>query len=186
VVASPVAAEVDLVDDLESDKNVNKLGGQWYTYDDRGSGGRSKVVKFKPASSGSNESKFSALLKGEVISANKTGYIGIGTNLSKDGSPLDISQYKGISFCAKGNGTKYYMKLRSSAIADYNDHAYTFSSEPQWNCYQIPFADMKQLDPKRPTDLQAALVQVSSIQWQPLERTDEEVELYLDEIKFIK
>jgi hypothetical protein len=190
---SPPVSSVTLIDDLENNKGINKLGGGWITYDDKGAGGDSKVMEFKPNSGGANDSKFSALLKGEVTNTIKPAFIGMGMSLNKlmgpnkFGKPEDISQYKGIAFCAKGDGNKYNVALRSSAIPNYNDYAFTFVATSEWKCHQVPFTEMKQMiSSDNLVDRQQALAEVTAIIWQPIGQPHKSVELAVDDIGFWK
>jgi hypothetical protein len=178
---SPTPAS-DLIDDLENNKGVNKQGGMWFTYDDKPAGGDSKVATFKPVIGGANNSQFSALLKGEVGATLKTGYIGMGMNLQKDGKPIDISQFKGVEFCAKGEeGRKYSFRLRSQAIPNYNDYSFTFVTTPEWKCYQISFTDMKQSGSEQLVPLPQALAQATTILWH-VGQPHSSVELNIDDV----
>jgi hypothetical protein len=187
--ATTSSSQSDLVDDLENYKGTNKLGGYWYVYNDKGMGGDSKVSpsgQFKPSAGGANNSKYSALMTGEVTTKSKSPFIGMGTNLNKEGTAVDISQYKGIEFCAKGDGQKYFLKLRSLANNDFDDYSFTFIAPADWKCYRVPFADTKQSGFGKPVPLGTALAQVTSLQWQTIGKPHKTVELAIDDIKFWK
>jgi hypothetical protein len=177
----------NLIDDLENNKGVNKQGGTWFTYDDKSTGGSSKVATFKPAIGGANDSQFSALLKGKITTTSKTGYIGMGMSFQKDVEPIDISQFKGVEFCAKGEeGRKYLLRLRSQAITNYNDYSFTFVTTPEWKCHQIPFTDMKQTGSEQLVPLPQALAQATTILWQTVGQPHNSVELAIDDVRLWK
>jgi len=183
------SSQGELVDDLENYKGTNKLGGYWAAYNDKAIGGDSKVSPsgvFKPSAGGANNSKFSALMTGEVTTKSKSAFIGMGTNLNKAGTPVDISQYKGIEFCAKGDGQNYVLKLRSLANTDYDDYAFTFIAPTDWKCYQMPFTDAKQKGFGKSVPLNTALAQVTSLQWQTIGQPHKSVSMAIDDIKFWK
>lgn len=185
----------EAIDDLEDGNAVNKLGGYWYTYNDNDKGGDSKVLtpsgEFSPSAGGANKSKKSARMTGKVTKTYQYGFIGMGTNLGEgDNTAVDVSKYKGIEFCAKGDGQEYRVKLRSLAIKDSNDYGYNFTAPLQWQCYQVKFDKMAQEDWGKEKTVSVpqneALAQTTAIQWQTVGQPHESVELALDDIKFLQ
>jgi hypothetical protein len=181
-----------LIDNLEENKSKNKLGGAWVTYNDKEIGGDSQVSptgEFKPSEGGADNSKYAAHLTGKVTKTAAYGFIGMATNLNSSGKAINLNQYKGISFCAKGDGKPYVFKLRSLAIKDYNDYSYQFVAQPEWQCYQLSFDEFKQSSLGTKTvsvPLNEALTQVNSIHWQTVGQPHESVNLFVDNIQFIK
>jgi hypothetical protein len=178
-----------LIDDLEDGDAKNQLGGYWYTYSDKDNKGDSLVSpsgEFKPSAEGANDSSKSARISGKVTKTYQYGFIGMGTNLAQDNnSAIDLNQYQGIEFCAKGDGKEYRVKLRSLAIKDYNDYGYEFVAPAAWQCYKVLFNQMEQKSFGAKIPLDQALTKVIAIQWQTIGQPHESVDLAVDAIKFL-
>lgn len=178
-----------LIDDLEDGDATNKQGQPWFTYNDKDSKGDSQVSPsgdFKPSAGGNNNSSWASQMKGKVTKTYEYGFIGMGTNLSKDNKTgVDISKYKGIEFCAKGDGKEYRMQIASVAISDYDYYYYKFVAPATWTCYQISFDQMKQQGVGKPIPINEALAQSTAILWDTVGQPHESVDLAVDDIKFM-
>ncbi len=183
-----------IIDNLEDGDNANELGGYWYTYNDIPDGGSSQVSpgvdNFSPTQDGANGSNYSAGITGNVTSLFKYGYIGMGTKLnSKNNNSIDLAQYTGIEFWAKGDGKEYRIKLPSLHIKDSNNYSYNFTPTSQWSRYVVSFDSFAQEDWGNKTvwvEKNLALSQVTDIQWQTVGQPHNSVELAVDDIRFIQ
>ncbi len=188
------ATETIIIDDLEDKNSGNALGGGWFTFDDQANGGDSQVVpsgKFSPSEGGANGSTTSAKMTGKVTETFPYSYIAIGTTLNKEAQPTDITKYKGIEFWAKGDGKEYQVQLPTPAIKDFNYYNEVFTAQPEWTRYEILFDDLQQNNWGNKTvavPKADALTQIKSIVWRtyPLGQPRENVELMIDDVKFIK
>ncbi|MGK7903031.1 MAG: CIA30 family protein [Hormoscilla sp.] len=186
----PVGATAVLVDDLEDGDSFNQFRGTWFTYDDRDVGGDSYIIykngnsAFKASSGGPNGSLFAARIQGVVTNTYPYGFLGMGTNLHNSNCAVDITQYyNGIKFWAKGDGKRYRLKLRSPVTGD-DGFGYNFVADTQWKEYDVKFGQLQQGGPGPGADLNDALRQVISINWQTVDQPHGSIELIVDNIRF--
>jgi len=187
------SSQTQLIDDLEDKDGGNALGGGWFTYNDKANGGDSVVSpapgKFTSSVGGANGSKRAAKMTGKVTKTFPSSNIAIGTTLGKDS--IDVSNYKGIEFWAKGDGKKFQLQLQTPLIKDFNFYNYVFTSQPEWRRYEVRFDQLKQEDWGKKTVVvpkSDALKKIHSIVWRtyPVGQPRENVELVIDDVKFIK
>jgi|GEM_PF-3845668 len=180
-----------LVDDLEDNNRFNQFGGTWFTYDDRNQGGDSKVVPegysaFKARQCGPDGSSKCAHITGTVTTTFPDGFLGMGTDLKNPNKPVDIRQYDGIEFWARGDGKPYRMKFRATATSDYDDYGYNFEPGDQWQHYTIDFSQLKQEGWGQQANLDRALSGVISVTWQTVGQPHATIDLAVDNIRFLK
>jgi hypothetical protein len=188
LIAPPVGRIAVLLDDLEDGDRFNKFGGSWFTYDDRDFGGDSKVSPevFKLSKGGAFGSYKYARISGKVTTAFEWGFIGMGTKLHRHNDPVDIREYTGIEFRARGDGKKYRLKFRSDATKDHDDYGYDFVTTKDWNRFIINFGDIYQQGWGREASRDEALSDVVSINWQTIDQPLPSVKLDVDYIRFLK
>jgi hypothetical protein len=126
--------------------------GFWFSFDDTGDGGTSHVsmslselIHDRFAMADTNfVSPPSAEMSGYVTDVLPWGYIGIGYSPNQDRIPIDISYNCGIAFYARGDGGQYRVKLESAAVTDNDYHGASFTAEPYWQLFYIPFSMFSQ------------------------------------------
>jgi RHS repeat-associated protein len=105
----------------------------WFAFDDSDSNGTSKVSlthrnTTHPPREGDLSLDGCAEMAGIVNKiGNKSGWIGLGRALKTDESPTDVSQYKALTFFAKGDGKKYGVKLKTGSVTDNDYHQFVFT-----------------------------------------------------------
>lgn len=180
------------IDDLEDGDRFNQFqGGTWFTYSDRPEGGTSQVIPqagsaFQPRSGGPEKSSKYAQMSGKVTTDFPDGYIGMGVDLKSANTPIDLSEFNGIEFWAKGDGKTYRLKLHSAATSDYDDYHYDFSTNPEWTRYVVDFDSMQQEGWGQPANREEALKTALKIQWQTIGQPHDSVELAVDNIRLLK
>jgi hypothetical protein len=73
------------------------------------------------------------------------GYAGCAYNFNPRLGLSDISQYKALSFFAKGTG-KYRVQIETESVTDYNYHYYNFTANNIWLQYIIVLTSFHQHD----------------------------------------
>ena len=177
-----------LIDNCEDGNNRNLLGGYWFTYDDRGSGGTSEVVppaggEFYCTAGGAQGTGFSAQMTGRVTTAYQYGFIGMGTNFAEPRAPRDISGYRGISFWAKGDGKAYRISFPQASIQDFDYYGTVFVAPQGWTQVTILFADLRQGGFGAPVPWTGT--DVFGIQWQTVGQPHNSIFLAVDELRFL-
>lgn len=121
---------------------------QWMPINDNVVRGRSSVA-VKVTSPGSEGRKHALEVKGSVKKGDFP-FPFAGTQLSlsdvfdSGAKSFDISKWSGISFWAKGDGRKYYVRFHSEEIHDYNFHHFAFETSNKWKKFEIPFDSLVQ------------------------------------------
>ncbi|NJK28466.1 MAG: hypothetical protein HC925_08440 [Coleofasciculaceae cyanobacterium SM2_3_26] len=180
-----------LVDDFEDGNRFNEFRGTWFTYSDRSYNGTSQVIpesysRFEPVESGAPGSQRSARITGKVSTDYDRGFVGIGTELNAPNDPVDISNYDGIVFWARGDGKTYRLKLRSTAVPDEDDYGYNFTPTAEWRQYVIPFKKLRQEGWGKSIRRRRALQQVTGIHWETIGQPHQSIDLSIDDISFTK
>ncbi len=177
------------VDDCDDNDNVNAWGGFWFTYDDTKAPnyGISEVnprngAQFTmsyvgpdwPGGPGSN--LWAARMWGKVIRG-MTGFayplIGMGTGLSPQEEPQDLSNFTGIKFWAK-RGTEdtvmsYRISFKHANITDpskQDAYGFIFYPPTSWTQFNIKFSQFTQQSWSQPLDKMESLRLVQGIQIQ--------------------
>jgi len=126
-------------------------------------------------------------ISGKVTTSYPFGFVGCGLSFTSDRQAIDISQFKGIKFWARGNGVNFLVRLESPIIKDYAYHGCEFFADNDWEEFIIPYDDFRQPSWKsKPVYLKEILKAVTSIQWETNSRPMEKYFLCLDNIEFIK
>ncbi len=177
------------VDDCDDNDNVNAWGGFWFTYDDTKApnfgisevnprNGAAFTMSYVgpdwPGGPGSN--LWAARMWGKV-KRGLTGFayplIGMGTGLSPQEEPKDLSNFTGIKFWAK-RGTVdtvvYYRisfkhaNITNPAVQD--AYGFIFSPTTSWTLFNIKFSQFTQQSWSQPLDKMESLRLVQGIQIQ--------------------
>jgi endo-1,4-beta-D-glucanase Y len=183
-----------LIDDCNDGDNTNLLGGYWYAFDDAGSGlsYTDPVSDNRAIADGIPTVAFS--MKGydhttnayggaaKITGAVKDippgfiyGFVGMGTNLNKDKTPMNIGCCSGIRFYARstsGTMTQFRMKLAhptafTPANNSENMFGFVFNVTASWQLIDIPLSTLTQLPYWGTTiPLASALAVTEAIQFQ--------------------
>lgn len=132
-----------LLDNFNDGDQTNNLGGAWYSFSDNTSGGASTITM--AIAEGSEGPGISADYELNIGTLIYDPYVLIGTQLSGDNTPIDLSQSTGISFMYKGSaaifdiieptkqdGTNYQIAIPASA--DWTPYTYLWTelAQPNW------------------------------------------------------
>jgi hypothetical protein len=128
--------ETFLIDDF-SREDVSALGTRWQAFTDRVMGGLSNGR----ASFETIEGKRCLRLRGEVSLENQGGFIQAALPLAEEDGAFDASGYRGVRLWARGNGTAYYVHLRTDdSRRPWQYYAAAFEAGPDWKAVDLPFA----------------------------------------------
>lgn len=131
-----VMTEVFLIDDF-SREEASALGTRWQAFTDRVMGGLSNGR----ASYETIEGKRCLRLRGEVSLENQGGFVQAALPLAKEDGALDASGYRGVRLWVRGNGTVYYVHLRTGdSRLPWQYYAAEFEAGPDWRQVDIPFS----------------------------------------------
>jgi len=128
--------ETLLVDDF-SQEGISALGTRWQAFTDRVMGGLSNGrALFETI-----EGKRCLRLRGEVSLENQGGFIQAALPLAKEDGALDASGYRGVRLWVRGNGTAYYVHLRTGdSRLPWQYYAAEFEAGPGWKAIDLPFS----------------------------------------------
>lgn len=113
---------------------------RWLSYSDVIANGSSTVnydIK-------QTEEKSFLNMKGELTNGFIYPFAGVQMLLKKNGTPTDISQFKGIKFRARGDGNVYHVQLLLAMVKDNNQYGHEFIAQKKWKTYQVEFSELKQ------------------------------------------
>ncbi|MFO7868651.1 MAG: carbohydrate binding domain-containing protein [Bacteroidales bacterium] len=175
-VTNRLAGNSTLVDDCEDMDNLNELGGAWFTYTDVDNAGTSTIdpqtsdtVDFTMTEDGANGSGYAAEVTytlGETWGTDDNDpFVGIGTQLGEDETPMDISGATGISFYHKGDACvlEIYLPDNLGTDANYDTYAVPVSSHTDWTKVELAWSDFSQAGWGDSYDLD--LTEVYKFQW---------------------
>jgi hypothetical protein len=174
-----------LVDDFESGKPQNLLGGPWQVQLDNG--GLGTLVKNKDqflVKDGANGSKFCARIFGHFGKmVAPWPYATLYTSLTNE-EPMDMSEFKAIEFWAKGDGKNYDVMVYPSQVTDYAQFRHAFTAPKAWAKVHMDLATFSQPDwgAKVPQDFSS----VKEIQFAPSAMNDEDFDLSIDDVTLVK
>ncbi len=134
----PEGSESGLISDFESDKIVTRFGAGWNVSTDEIMGGNS-TAEIKRVEGGANGSLGSMLITG-IIKKN-TGYRWAGAFFSPGKivmTPVNLSDKKGISFWAKGDGRVYTIMIFTQSSGQ-SPLIQNFHPETYWKEYSFTF-----------------------------------------------
>jgi endoglucanase len=128
-----------LVDDCESDKTQNRLGGAWAAYHDP-----SSLILFPPKifqySSDGFQSPHCVRVEYEIKAGAPYPYAGFNTSFPA----RDCSDYEGVRFRAKGLGDWTFQLPTIVTAAEYNHYSSPLALTEEWRLYEIPFSKLTQ------------------------------------------
>jgi len=167
-----------LIDDFENTDFNNLLNGTYITYNDGYSSININIVD-----NGYLKSKKCIKIDYELIEGALYPFAGVYSSFNKNLAPINLSEYKGIRFYAKGEG-KCRVELASKKTDKEYNHYLTFIElSPGWQLYEIDFDDLLQTwgTPVKwdPTDIYA-------VQWTFTMPVPSKGIMYIDNIEFYK
>jgi hypothetical protein len=111
--------------------------GGWFSY----SWNDAPDATFELISPGHGKSGFAARISGKLDGAQDAI---LSSNYKQDGSPADLTQYAGISFWVRGNGS-FRFRSKQPTITDWDDYATpVMKASPDWKRVTILFRDVRQ------------------------------------------
>lgn len=126
-----------MIDDFGDPHLTSELGTRWRAVSDRVMGGVSEasvvhsVIDDRPC----------LRLTGDVRLENDGGFVQAALDLTRDGEPLDATNYAGIRLVARGNGESYSVHLRTpDNIRPWQSYRAQFVAGPHWQTIDLPFA----------------------------------------------
>lgn len=85
-----------------------------------------------------------ARLTGAVTTENNGGFIQMASDLSPDGTGVDLSDYAGLVLRVFGNGEEYDLRLRTDDLTrPWQAYRATFVAPDKWTDITIPFAELE-------------------------------------------
>ena len=176
----------------------NPLNGYFYGYDDSSRNGGSTLNELQGAKSGSpispqadpgqgaNGSDGYLRITGKVTEDFDWGYAGAGLWFFQDHRAFDLSDYRGIRFSVRGDGTEYRIKIHFPGLR-YGHHEITFTPGPKWSRYSFNFKDFAQPSWMDNTiELEQALKKATGFLWQTSTQPLEKFELNIDDIELYR
>jgi len=194
-VTNRLAGNSTLVDDCEDGDNINSLGGAWFTYNDADDSGTSTVipltsnlVEFEMTAGGANSSVKAAKISytlGKMLGTAPNQYnpfVGIGTQLGAEDTPMDITGSTAISFYHKGSACvlEIHLPENMGANANYDTYAYNVPAHTTWTKVEVPWIEFTQAGWGDAYTLD--LTEVYKFQWKVTNTSNSTGELWLDNI----
>ncbi|OGI11025.1 MAG: hypothetical protein A2Y40_00065 [Candidatus Margulisbacteria bacterium GWF2_35_9] len=189
--ATPIPATVTasigvMLDNFEDGDTQNKFGHYWYTFNDTGNGGNSVVamqINALDAANGTTVSNRVNYTLGNNIYADR--FAAVATDVTANSAELNMSQYSGLVFYAKGSGNQMNVVLRSGIVTDNDDFVYTINTTSDWVRYIIPFTSFSQSGWGAPKSILGALTQMKAVQFKASSKVSGENGWYrIDEVSF--
>ncbi len=121
------------------------------------------------------------------------GYVGIYYIFNPSAQPIDVSQYKAITFYAKGNGGRYSVKIQTDSISDRDYFQYVFSVTEKGDQITVRFKDLDQNSILRKILKRLSLPgtsfsakDVKSVIWQPVDiEYGRQMDIYIGNASFV-
>jgi len=142
---APAGSETGLISDFEDGTAKTSFGAGWNISTDSIRGGHS-TAQYAVAPDGANGGKGSLLITGNVDPSYSYPWAGvIFFPASTPGQPANLSDKKGLSFWAKGDGKQYsVMVLAGSFMAIPGSVSFTVGQE--WQLHTFAFSDFDTVD----------------------------------------
>lgn len=141
----PTGSESGLVSDFSDGTLKTLFGAGWDVTTDSVRGGDSKA-QHEVVPEGANGGKGSLLISGEVGSAFPFGWAGSAFYPGiTQWAPTNLSEKKGLSFWAKGDGGTYRVMIFAGSLASIPPTV-TFVADAQWKHFTFSFSDFGEID----------------------------------------
>lgn len=166
-----------LLDDFEGEEYVNYWGGPWQK-----TGGSAGTLSFERSSPG-YESDYALYIKGQ-----HTNWPGVESLLNPDFEPVDISQFKGISFYVMGaapdSAAIRIRERKAETDRGYEFAKYIFQITEEWREVQISFEDFWPEYGSAEFNPPFDATDIVAIDWGP-HRTFYDVDFYIDNVRLL-
>ncbi len=177
---------IDLVDDCEDGDEVNRMGGNWFTYNDSASEGKSTITPktsvaspFKMADGGYSSQKAAKITFNLDQGDNQYDpFVGVGFTLQKQEKAVDISTATGITFYYKGNECK--LRIETENVEDFGYYAFELEASADWQFQSLEWDKFAQ--PPWADEVPLDLTTTVKISWQIEGETGDNGELSVDKI----
>jgi endoglucanase len=128
-----------LVDNAETGTNTNTLGGTWQKFSDQYSS-----TSFTPNVSPGYTGTYCRLFEWTINTGSSGPYAQTQTGLNPGWTGVNLSQYFGVRFYAKGSG-RYEISLATDQTqADNNHYVKAINLTSEWRLYELPFSQFAQ------------------------------------------
>jgi endoglucanase len=128
-----------LVDNAETGTTTNTIGGTWITFNDPFSS-----TTFTPNISPGNAGTYCRLFDWTMNTGSSAPYAAAQTGLNSSWTGVNLSQYVGVRFYAKGSG-RYEVSLPTDQTRAGNNHyVKAFNVTSDWKLYELPFSQFAQ------------------------------------------
>lgn len=183
--SASLSGKTVLVDDFEKNKTMNCLGGIWQVeQDDHKLGTRLKNWNKFIMQGGPNGSRYCGRIYGHFgKNIAPWPFASIYTSLALEG-PADMSPFKAIEFMTRGDGKTYDLLVYLSQVTDFAHYRQSFQSPSVWTKVRLELKNFKQ--PDWGTKISQDYRSVKEILFAPSGMNDENFDLSLDDITFVK
>lgn len=180
---------IDFCDDGDT---INAMSGYWYHYATGNAAVLSDSLMIQP---GFNDCSYSSYIWGNLLDSEITTYVILGTTLTYEKDPVDISAKTGVKFAARLYNTNFSphtarLRVSSSSVfsspgGDNNMYGITFTAGWDWAEYQMKFSDFTQESGWGETvSFSSAMQNTESIEWLFRIGYDTGMGMQIDEIEF--
>lgn len=126
------------IDVLDAPHPESSIGTRWVLVADTVMGGVSSGRMVREDVAGRNALR----LTGDVRLDNNGGFLQIALDLAQDGEAVDASAFTGIALSVRGNGERYNVHLRTTAVVrPWQSYRASFDALPEWRTVTLPFKD---------------------------------------------
>ena len=139
-----------IIDDLDGQDLLSRLGTRWRGVSDRVMGGVSQATVVVEQHAG----RRCLRLSGEVSLENNGGFVQMALDLDPHGGFLDASGFSGIRLAVHGNAERYSVHLRSAdALRPWQSYRAEFEALAEWREVRLPFSGFAPYRLQAPLDL---------------------------------
>ncbi|MBN2714780.1 MAG: endo-1,4-beta-xylanase [Deltaproteobacteria bacterium] len=208
------------IDDFDDGTITNAVNGTWVAYDDSNEGGDSHVWPvsifdggvFELSSPGFGGTGYAARMTGTTGDVFGWDYVGMFTSLHPDAlcplahpSEIDLAQFDGIQFMAKGSASPGQLVVKlphkldgaennctenpyaANSLTRYGDYETDFYTKltDEWTLIRLPFSKFNQPSWAPSVFLSDVLTHLKELGWE-YEVPNGEVDLWIDNLSFYK
>ncbi len=141
----PVGSESGLISDFENGKVEAMFGSGWSISTDAIRGGNS-TAEYTIVEEGANGGKYSLLITGSINAASPFPWAGaMFFPGATPGQPANLSEKKGITFWAKGDGQQYGVTMYAGSFMSIPTSVSFIASE-EWQQHSVLFSEFGAID----------------------------------------
>ena len=186
----------DLVDDCEDGNGLTLMGSEWFSYTDAADNGASTITPvtvrnttlLTMTSGGYNSSNYAVKIQYTLNqgSFEYDPFVGIGFDMNREQTSVNISSATGISFAYKGTFKtgECALKIESDAVTELGA-SYSYTLEPSTGWKEVSLTWDEFLQPAWAEAVDLDLTRVPKIQWQIQGLTGASGEFWIDDIHLI-